>query len=316
VRPDPVAQALARAISDATEVHFEPTAVEPVGGGCIHTALRIRGETAQGERSYFAKVNDADRAPMFAAEAEGLAALAEAKGPGSAGKSETAGEPGPVRVPRVIAQGEDDERAWLVLEWLDLAPLSPSAAGRLGAALAALHAIPREKFGWAHDNFIGASPQVNGWSEEWLPFWRDRRLHAQLRLAAHNRLPSRMIDRGERLAADCEAFFRTYRPARSLLHGDLWGGNAAALADGTPVVFDPAVYVGDREADVAMTELFGGFPKDFAASYRSALPLDAGYAVRRDFYNLYHVLNHANLFAGGYVRQAEQSIQRLLAEIH
>ena len=124
-----------------------------------------------------------------------------------------------------------------------------------------------------------------------------------------------MIDRGERLLADCEAFFRTHRPQPSLLHGDLWSGNAAAVAGNGPAVFDPAVYVGDREADVAMTELFGGFPSEFIAAYRAQWPLDEGYAVRREFYNLYHILNHANLFAGGYVRQAEHSIERLLAEI-
>jgi fructosamine-3-kinase len=300
VKPDALARTLARAISDATQAHFEPASSEGVGGGCIHTALRISGDTAAGTRSYFAKVNGASSAPMFDAEADGLAALREAKA---------------VRVPGEIARGDDGERAWLVLEWLDLVPLEGPSAARLGSALAAQHGIPREKFGWARDNFIGASPQVNGWSDEWLPFWREKRLFAQLRLAAHNRLPSRMIDRGERLAADCEAFFRHHRPAKSLLHGDLWGGNAAALADGTPVLFDPAVYVGDREADLAMSELFGGFPADFHAAYRSAFPLDDGYAARRDLYNLYHVLNHANLFAGGYVRQAGQSIERLLSEI-
>jgi fructosamine-3-kinase len=300
VSTDPLERTLARAISDATELPFEPGEVAAVGGGCIHRALRITGDTSQGTKRYFAKVNDADKAPMFAAEAEGLAAIREARA---------------LTVPQVIARGDDGERAWLVLEWLDLVALGPAGAGRLGSALAAQHGIPREKFGWARDNFIGASPQLNGWSEDWLAFWRDKRLHAQLRLAAHNRLPSKMIDRGERLAADCEALFKHHRPAKSLLHGDLWAGNAARLVDGTPVVFDPAVYVGDREADLAMTELFGGFPKDFHAAYRSAFPLDDGYAVRRDFYNLYHLLNHANLFAGGYVRQAEQSIERLLAEI-
>jgi fructosamine-3-kinase len=245
-------------------------------------------------------VNEADRAPSFAAEADGLAALRTARA---------------LTVPGFVAQGKDADRAWLVLEWLDLAPLDAASAARLATALAAQHAVPQEKFGWARDNFIGSSPQVNGWSDDWLAFWRAKRLHPQLRLAAHQRLPSRMIDRGERLIADCEAFFRGYHPAKSLLHGDLWSGNAAARSDGTPVVFDPAVYVGDREADLAMTELFGGFPKDFHAAYRSAAPLDDGYRVRRDFYNLYHVLNHANLFAGHYVRQGEQSIERLLAEI-
>ena len=297
---DPLARLLARAAGDAIEEHLEPVATEPVGGGCIHRALKLTVDGARGARAYFAKVNEAASAPMFAAEAEGLAALREAKA---------------LRVPDVIARGDDGETAWLVLEWLDLVPLTAATAAQLGSALALQHGVPREKFGWARDNFIGASPQVNGWLDDWLAFWRERRLHAQLRLAAHNRLPSRMIDRGERLAADCEAFFRHHRPTPSLLHGDLWGGNAAALAGGPPAVFDPAVYVGDREADLAMTELFDGFPKDFQAAYRAAFPLADGYAVRRDLYNVYHLLNHANLFAGGYVRQAEQSIERLLAEI-
>jgi fructosamine-3-kinase len=294
------AAAIARAISDARSERFELRASPPVGGGCIHGALQLLGETSSGSARFFAKVNEAGKAPLFAAEAEGLAAIRAA---------------GAVRVPAVVTQGDDGEDAWLVLEWLELAPLDAASGARLGAALAAQHRAPQARFGWARDNFIGATPQVNGWSEDWLAFWRERRLHAQLRLAAHHRYPSRLIDRGERLLADCEAFFRHHAPAKSLLHGDLWGGNAAALAGGTPVVFDPAVYVGDREADLAMTELFGGFPKDFHAAYRAAWPLEDGYRVRRDFYNLYHVLNHANLFAGGYVRQSEQMIERLLAQI-
>jgi fructosamine-3-kinase len=273
-----------------------------VGGGCIHTALSIGGETATGKRRYFAKVNTTSRAAMFAAEAEGLEALRAT---------------GCVGVPRVVAQGRDDDEdmAWLALEWIDLVPLDARSGAALGEQLAAQHRAAQRKFGWARDNFIGSTPQVNGWSDDWADFWRNRRLHAQLRFAAHNRLPSRMIDRGERLAADCDVLFRTYSPAPSLLHGDLWSGNAAARASGEPLVFDPAVYVGDREADLAMTELFGGFPKEFHAAHRTAWALDAGYKVRRDFYNLYHVLNHANLFGGGYVRQAEQTIDRLLSEI-
>ena len=294
-----VSEAIARAIQDATREDFEVRRVEGVGGGCIHTALRIEGETAAGKKKYFAKLNDAGNKALFAAEAEGLAAIAAA---------------GAVRVPRVVAQGEAEESAYLVLEWLDLVPLDAKTGATLGEALAAQHRTAQEKFGWARDNFIGASPQVNGWSGDWLAFWREKRLHAQLRLAAHNRLPSKMIDRGERLATDCDAFFRTYAPQRSLLHGDLWGGNAAS-ANGLPVVFDPAVYVGDREADIAMTELFGGFPGEFLSAYRAAWPLDPGYTARRDFYNLYHILNHANLFAGDYVRSAERTIEKALAEI-
>ena len=297
---DALGRALGQSIAQATGENFTPLGHDGVAGGCIHRALRIEGRTPAGTRAYFAKTNEAASRAMFECEAEGLEALRAA---------------GAVRVPRVIAQGDDGERSWLVLEWLELAALSHAAAARLGAALAAQHRLPQQRFGWARDNVIGASPQANGWSDDWLELWRTRRLMAQLRLAAGKRLPSRMIDRGERLAADCEAFFRGYRPAASLLHGDLWSGNAAMTADGEPVLFDPAVYVGDREADVAMTELFGGFPADFGSAYRAAWPMDDGYRVRRDFYNLYHVLNHANLFGGSYVRQAEHSIERLLAEI-
>lgn len=112
-----------------------------------------------------------------------------------------------------------------------------------------------------------------------------------------------------------ERFFDGYSPLPSLLHGDLWSGNVAFARDGEPVIFDPAVYYGDREADLAMTELFGGFDTSFYAAYQSAYPLDAGYPVRRTLYNLYHILNHANLFGGGYVRQAEAMMDRLLAEV-
>ena len=285
---------------EATCSDWSLMATTPVSGGCIHTALRLDGEDAGGKTKHFAKLAEIDRAPMLAAEAEGLAAIRAA---------------GAVRVPNVMAHGEDGETAWLVLEWLELAPLGPASGARLGTALAAQHRLPQNAFGWGKDNFIGASPQRNGWHEDWLAFWKDKRIHEQLRMAMAKRYPSKLMDRGERLLADCEAFYRTHRPKSSLLHGDLWGGNASALDDGTPVVFDPAVYCGDREADLAMTELFGGFPKDFHAAYRAAWPLDDGYAVRRDFYNLYHVLNHANLFSGGYVEQSARLIERLIAEI-
>jgi fructosamine-3-kinase len=262
---------------------------------------RATGRYVRRNREFFAKVVDLDQEARLECESEGLSALRSTA---------------TVRVPEVIEAGRDDERAWLLLDHLELGALAPASGAALGTALAALHRAPQERFGWARDNFIGGSPQPNGWSDDWLGFWREKRLAFQLRLAAKHRLPSRMIDRGERLAADCEAFFGGHAPARSLLHGDLWSGNAGALPDGTPVVFDPAVYVGDREADLAMTALFGGFPPDFHAAYDAAWPLDEGYhRVRRDFYMLYHVLNHANLFAGDYVRQAQVSIERLLAEI-
>ncbi|QJR09215.1 putative ketoamine kinase [Usitatibacter rugosus] len=305
---DPIAAAVARSIGDATGASHAAFSLEPVGGGCIHRAFKLTTDAADGKHSWFVKANDAGKAPMFEAEARGLASLTRA---------------GVIRVPGVITGpviGDDDSRdgdeapAWLVLEWLDLMPLDGPSGARLGEALAAQHRRPQPKFGWARDNFIGSSPQSNVLADDWLDFWRTHRLQMQFRYAAHNRLPSRMISRGERLLADAEILFRNYSPEKSLLHGDLWSGNTSALEDGTPVVFDPAVYVGDREADLAMTELFGGFPKDFHSAYRNAWPLSDDYPVRRDFYNVYHVLNHANLFGGSYIGQAEKLIEKVLAE--
>ena len=295
----PAARKAAAAVAAASGEPFTLVRVEDVSGGCIHAALSLTGRTPAGERTFFAKVNDAARSAMFEAEADGLAALRVA---------------GALRVPETVTVGHDDEHAWLVLEWLELKPLDGPGAAALGTALAAQHRVCLKRFGWRRDNYIGATPQENAETGDWSAFWRDRRLAPQLGLAARNRLPSRMIDRGERLAADCEAFFRELDVTPSLLHGDLWSGNAAGLRGGF-VVFDPAVYAGHREADIAMTELFGGFPRDFLAAYFTDWPVQAGYTVRRDLYNLYHVLNHANLFAGGYVRQAADGIEKLLSEI-
>ena len=294
----PSAAALARTLAEALEepgLRIETLA--PVGGGCIHRAWRA--VDARG-RSWFVKANDARALPMFEAEREGLAALAGA---------------GAVRVPRAVATGTDGRAAWLVAEWLELRPLSPRAEEALGAQLAALHRHTHERFGFPADNFIGATPQPNGFSDDWIAFLRERRLGFQLRLAAARGFGSRLADAGERLLERLDAFFDGYRPAPSLLHGDLWGGNAAATDGDAPVIFDPAAYYGDREADLAMTELFGGFSARFHDAYRAHWPLDAGYRVRRDLYNLYHVLNHANLFGGGYAAQAERMMARLLAEV-
>ena len=145
-------------------------------------------------------------------------------------------------------------------------------------------------------------------------FLRERRLGFQLDLAAANGYRGRLQARGEQLLERLGQFFSHYRPKPSLLHGDLWGGNHAADAKNQPVIFDPAVYYGDRESDLAMTELFGGFSAEFHAAYRDAYPLDPGYAVRKTLYNLYHVLNHLNLFGAGYKSQAETMVDRLLSE--
>jgi fructosamine-3-kinase len=185
----------------------------------------------------------------------------------------------------------------------------------MGQALASLHAMTGAAYGLERDNAIGATLQPNGRADNWVAFWRERRLGFQLDLAAKNGYGGRLLERGRRLLDAIPVFFVNYHPQPSLLHGDLWGGNRAMLADGTPVVYDPAVYYGDREADLAMTQLFGGFGPRFYAAYDEAWPPDDGRAARCDLYDLYHMLNHLNLFGSGYRAQAESMIDRLLAEL-
>jgi protein-ribulosamine 3-kinase len=288
--------ALEHQIGAATGRPFAARQRQPLGGGCINPAWRV----SDGQRDYFVKTNTAVRLAMFEAEAEGLAELAASR---------------TVRVPKPVCGGTAASQSWLVLEYLPLGRNGTQAMETLGRQLAALHAQPRPYFGWHRDNMIGSTPQPNDRCDDWIEFWRERRLGFQLDLAARNGQGGALQRRGEELRARLDGLFAGYRPIPALLHGDLWGGNAACAVDGEPVIFDPAVYYGDREADLAMTELFGGFPEEFYAAYREALPLDAGYPRRRTLYNLYHVLNHLKLFGGGYRAQAERMIAQLLAEL-
>jgi fructosamine-3-kinase len=252
-----------------------------------------------GAEIYFVKTNAPQASAMFAAEAAGLAEIARS---------------GTLRVPQPVAHGGDRNASWLVLEWIAFGNPQRDSARAFGRALAAMHRIGAPRFGWARDNTIGASAQINTPSDDWIEFWRDRRLGVQLALAARSGAPKSLQDKGERLADALPRLFAGCAVKPALLHGDLWSGNAGYDQAGAPVVFDPAVYYGHSEADLAMTELFGGFDAGFHATYREALPLDAGYPVRKSLYNLYHVLNHFNLFGGGYARQAETMLDRLLAE--
>jgi fructosamine-3-kinase len=178
-----------------------------------------------------------------------------------------------------------------------------------------MHRQTGESFGFHRDNYIGATVQPNQLAEDWGSFFRNQRIAFQLNLAQQNGAPGRLLDSGRQLLGRLPACFDNYHPVPSLLHGDLWGGNWGATPAGEPVIFDPAVYYGDRETDLAMTELFGGFDERFYQSYRQSWPLDPGYETRKVLYNLYHILNHYNLFGGGYAAQAEGMIDRLLAEI-
>jgi fructosamine-3-kinase len=185
----------------------------------------------------------------------------------------------------------------------------------MGQQLAQLHRKTASRFGFERDNYIGLTPQANATDAAWPAFFRERRLEPQLKQISTSAAAGMWVEGGLRVAEAVPLYFPGYVPQPSLLHGDLWSGNAGFLADGTPVIFDPAVYYGDREADIAMSELFGGFSPQFRDAYREAWPLDPGYGVRRDLYNLYHVLNHVNLFGASYVAQAQGLIRKLLSEI-
>jgi fructosamine-3-kinase len=248
----------------------------------------------------FVKSGLATALAMYEAEAAGLAALRAV---------------GAIRVPEVRFCGLEAGQARIVLERLELRGLGRASGIALGRALAQLHRATGPHYGWPTDNFVGASPQENTPDDVWPRFYAQRRLRPQLRRAAENGMERNLVAQGEKLAEKVAAFFVGGHPPASLLHGDLWSGNASALPDGTPVVFDPACYWGDREADLAMTELFGGFPESFYAAYREAWPLAEGFETRKTLYNLYHVLNHFNLFGASYLGQTRRMIEKLLAEL-
>ncbi len=289
-------ETVARAIAAQLGVECAPEPESGVTGGSIHRSYRWRC----GDAPLFVKVADRGGAAGLEAEAAGLLALAGARA---------------VRVPSVLARGIAGRSAFLALEWIESRPAGRAAEHRLGEQLAAQHRVTAPRFGFADDNLIGRTRQPNGWLEDWAEFFRERRLRPQLALAVQNGFAERLEKPGARLLEAVDGLLAGHRPQASLLHGDLWAGNWLADERDEPVIFDPAVYYGDRETDLAMTRLFGGFGRAFYDAYQEAAPLPAGHAVRAELYNLYHVLNHVNLFGGGYVGQARASMDRLLAEV-
>jgi fructosamine-3-kinase len=295
----------------------------PVGGGCIHSAWCLsvvpsegvapRPGTISGGR-LFAKTNTREALPLLEAEAEGLEALARAA-------TDT-----DLRVPAPLGVGVAGNQAVLVLPWLELAGGSSSAAaggawGSLGAALATLHRSSLEhpcisgdrpgSFGWPRDNVIGSGPQRNGWLAGWGRFFAERRLAPQI-----ERLEGRIgaLEGAQALLERVPDWLDGHGADPCLVHGDLWSGNAAIDNTGHGVIFDPAVHRADREVDLAMARLFGGFPAPFFAGYQATWPLAGDYRRRIPLYNLYHLLNHANLFGGSYAVQAQEVIKQLMRD--
>lgn len=287
---DPVLRAL-RAIGDATAIR----SLRPLGGGCINHAQRLDTEL----RPYLLKWNAHPLPGLFQVETAGLELLRAAQ---------------TVRVPQVYiaAEAADDAPAFILLEFLEGSSGRGGGQEILGQKLAWLHQrASTPAYGLDHNNYLGSTPQLNDWKADWVTFFREKRLLPQMQLAGQQgRLPRERRSRLEKIMLRLDELLGGVERRPSLLHGDLWGGNVIPGPGGEPALIDPAVYYGDREAEIAFTELFGGFSSRFYAAYQETWPLDPGYRQRRDLYNLYHLLNHLNLFGEGYGYQVDAVLRQ------
>jgi fructosamine-3-kinase len=273
-----VAAALAQAIGASVTIRRRT----PLGGGSINRTERI--DTSAG--SFVLKSNAAAPPGFFQAEADGLHALA------SSGTS--------LVIPRVIACGDDDA-PFLLLEDLGVGSRARDFDERLGRGLAALHRASSARFGFPRDNFCGTTPQPNPWTDRWVELYATSRLGVQARLARDaDRLSSRESAALDRLIAKLDDWIGEPPEGPALIHGDLWSGNVHVAADGSPAIIDPAAYYAHREAELGMMTLFGGFSSRVFAAYDEAFPLEPGWQDRNALYQLYHLLNHLNLFGDGY----------------
>jgi fructosamine-3-kinase len=267
--------------------------VRPIGGGDIAKSHLLEASDAR----VFLKSLPLGQSGLLSAEADGLQAISETH---------------TVRTPRRIGRGVHGDTAWLALEFLQLETRTPSCDARLGRELAAMHGHCGERFGWHRNNYIGLTAQRNEQSDDWGDFFAEQRLAPQFERVARREPDGRWAAISHAVLEAWSRVSAGHRPEPCLLHGDLWRGNAAQIGDDTPVVYDPAVHYGDRECDLAMTHLFGGFDDAFYAAYDSAWPLPDGAAERRLFYKLYHMLNHANLFGGPYLEASQRLCGRIV----
>ena len=265
-----------------------------IGGGCISSAFRVT--THRGD--FFLKLSSGAGDEMFRAEAIGLQALAQSR---------------ILRIPQVIGHGElpAGRGAWLLLEHISPGDKPADFFSRFGRLLARLHLEARHpQCGFPTNNFIGSTPQKNTWSPAWIDFFREQRLCFQLDLAARNGFHGELQKRGLEFLAKLGELMSEPEGDPCLLHGDLWGGNYLGDSSGNPVLIDPAVHYGHREADLAMTQLFGGFPDVFLDAYQEVWPLESGWKNRFEIYQLYHQLNHLNLFGSSYLSGCLQTLRK------
>ncbi|WP_044500513.1 fructosamine kinase family protein [Nostoc sp. PCC 7107] len=278
-------------ISRVTGEQFQTQQQRSVSGGCINQGYAV----TNGEITYFVKLNQASQVAMFEAEMLGLKQMLASNS---------------IRVPKPICWGISGNSGYIVLEWLEMGSGNTQSWAEMGLKLATMHKkTSQQGFGWDMNNTIGSTPQINTWTADWGEFYGKHRLGYQFQLA---RRRGGNFPKQDELLAVIPELLAEHEVQPSLVHGDLWGGNAGCTVSGEPVIFDPATYYGDREVDIAMTELFGGFSAAFYQGYNAAFPLNTGYERRKTLYNLYHILNHFNLFGGGYGSQANRMIEQIL----
>jgi len=285
-------QAISQQLSETLMFTFEIVEKTKVSGGDINECYMI----SDGEQRYFVKVNSREFLPKFEVEAENIRIMRESNS---------------VFVPELIFTGNSKNNAFIVLNYLPTKPLDDDKNSYLfGQQLAQLHQWGEQKeFGFDQDNYIGSTLQPNKWERKWARFFAEQRIGWQLQLVKEKGV--NLVDINEFTELVHEHLIG-HQPRPSLLHGDLWHGNVANSVFG-PICYDPACYWGDRECDIAMTELFGGFQPEFYQGYESVLPLDYKYSERKDIYNLYHLLNHYNQFGGHYLEQSQKLINKILS---
>jgi len=269
----------------------------PSGAGCINATYEVFGRNLD---SVFVKVGAVDQLDMYEKEVAGLQLLQLCSA---------------IRVPAVLGCTRLSRCSLLALEFISLSAIRPQYEAPFGDALAQLHSITADAYGLDQNNYIGRTHQINKWQKDWWPFFIECRLLPQRKLAQAKGMRSALLQDLDRLLERIPQQLGRYQPPPSMLHGDLWSGNMAVDESGRPVLFDPAVYYGDAETDLAMSRMFGAPGAAFYDAYHALLPLRDGHEFRCGVYDLYHWLNHFNLFGVGYLGQVEHTLAALLYEL-
>lgn len=286
---------IARAIAEATGQAFTIQKKQAITGGDTDASFIISGHSNKITTQYLVKLNDKSHLPHFEAQAYALEQLTLASTP---------------ICPKFVTLGISVNKSFIALNYLSLHPGNTDLWYLLGQQLANMHKTSTHgQFGWPHDNYIGTTLQPNAWSSNWRTFFAEQRIGWQLQLLSEKSIFLGDIDH---IATVCHDALSHHQVQPTLVHGDLWRGNVAFTGK-HPVIFDPASYYGDREVDIAMSELFGPFPRAFYQGYQTSYPLDSGFEQRKAIYNFYHILNHVNIFGGVYIEQAKATLSRLLS---